>query len=84
MLEASTSLTSGDLLLEKINDSEVQVKAELTGLASVPIGQVVLQSLGGQETLALVLDKDLPQDILDNLKTIPGPAPFYPTPTLPP
>jgi len=81
ILEASTTLTNGDLLLEKINDSQVQVKAELTGPSSVPIGQVVLQSQGGQETLALVLDKDLPQDILDNLKTVPGPASFYPTPT---
>jgi len=69
MLEARPSLIFGDLLLEKINDNQVLVKAEMTSPDSVPIGQAALQGQGGAKTLVLVLDKDLPQDILDNLRS---------------
>jgi hypothetical protein len=72
ILEASTSLTFGDLGLEKVDDYQVNVSGELDGTGSRRIGQAVLQGQGGRERLALVLDKDLPQEILDHLKTIPG------------
>jgi hypothetical protein len=81
ILEANTTLTYGDLLLEKVDDYQVKVSGELAGTGSVVIGQAALQSQGGQETLALVLDKDLSQNIMDNLKTIPGPVRIFPTPT---
>jgi len=72
ILEASTTLTFGDLLLEKVDDFQVEVIAEMTAPGSIRIGQAALQGQEGSKTLVLVLDKNLPQEILDNLKTVPG------------
>ena len=66
-LEAGTSLLNGDLLLAKVSDSQVVVKAEMFTPGSLRIGVAALQGQGDARTLTIVLDQGLPQTILDNL-----------------
>ncbi len=67
IIEAETTLRDGDLLLEKISDQEVRVNAEMTSQASQPLGQALLLHQGQEVKLGLLVNPDVPVEVLNHL-----------------
>jgi heat shock protein HslJ len=64
--EADITLRDGDLLLDKLDDQEVHVNAEIAAQPSQPVGQVLLLHQGQQVKLGLRINPDVPVDVLNH------------------